>query len=311
MESTKLAGFLEGIKYAKCILKRLKNQRKDKVQRTRYKYVLCFLSFVLCSLYLSFILYDVCAECEGFFHVACGFDDIELGREVVEMVDEDSLSRGRNDRRTIFEFTMMGKDNMNDAVGFFCWHIVLEKFRLESVGRDEDMPKKIHVLLWFSLLIIFIHLTVVVEEDGENATLEFHIVVRQDGIDAFKHVQHLIGVVQKSTLESVMNRCGCGIEGIRFEKYVSKLCDERLERFIFAKAEQMVDAFVPKSTLDGARHKVVERMSLLWHHAWMHVEFASRLFVAIVLNSKEGNGLSYIGFVGRLHIPHGYLEFFF
>jgi hypothetical protein len=118
-------------------------------------------------------------------------------------------------------------------------------------------------------------------------------------------------VVQKSTLESVVNRCGCGIEGIRFEKYVSKLCDERFERFIFAKAKQMVNAFIPKSTLDGARHKVVERMPFLWHHAWMHVEFASRLFVAIVLNSKEGYGLSHNGFVGRLHIPHGYLKFFF
>ena len=126
----------------------------------------------------------MCAECEGFFHVASGFDDIELGREVVEMIHENSLSSGRNNRGTIFEFTMMGKDNMNDAGGFLCWNIVLEEFYLESVGRDEDMPKQVHVLLWLSLLIIFIYLAVVVEEDGENATLEFHIVVRQDGIDA-------------------------------------------------------------------------------------------------------------------------------
>ena len=100
MESPKLAGFLEGIKYSKCLLKRMKNHRKNKVQRTKYKGQGTVTSFVLCSLYFSllFTLYDVCAEREGFFHVAGGFDNIELGREVVEMVDEDSLSRGRNDR---------------------------------------------------------------------------------------------------------------------------------------------------------------------------------------------------------------------
>ena len=79
MESPKLAGFLEGIKYAKCILKRVKNHRKDKVKRTKDKGQGTSKSFVLCTLYLSFILYDVRAEREGFFHVASGFDDIELG----------------------------------------------------------------------------------------------------------------------------------------------------------------------------------------------------------------------------------------
>ena len=77
MESPNLAGFLEGIKYSKCILKRVKNHRKDKVKSTKYKGQDTSKSFVLCTLYLSFILYDVRAECEGFFHVASGLNDIE------------------------------------------------------------------------------------------------------------------------------------------------------------------------------------------------------------------------------------------
>ena len=127
---------------------------------------------------------------------------------------------------------------------------------MKSVGRDEDMPKKVHVLLWLSLLIIFIHLAVVVEEDGEDAMLHFYLI-GQTRIKPVEHSEHLVGVVEQPAWIGMMHGSGCRIEAERLIEAIGKLLDDSRQGFVRAITEQMLDSAVPDIPANRSRQKIV------------------------------------------------------
>ena len=61
-------------------------------------------------------------------------------------------------------------------VDFRFRHVLFLEVRIKSVGGDEDVSEEVFVVACLPVFLVFVHLSVVVEEDGDDASLDFHLI---------------------------------------------------------------------------------------------------------------------------------------
>ena len=176
---------------------------------------------------------------------------------------------------------------------------------VQVVGRHVDVPQQEAIFQTFAFYIVLAEFTPIVEEDANDDAFYLDVVgIRINGIDSFKEVEHLIGVVEQSSRECVVHAGGSRIFAVGCEERVGLLTDEADKGLIGAVAEELLDAAIPFLTLDGAWHEVVERVLLGGEGAYNHVHVGGRLLSLVITNGDEGDELSHFGTARFGYVEH-------
>ena len=113
------------------------------------------------------------AKCTRELHIRRILHRIRLGTYVVEIVDDAGFLDTWEDRASELAAAMMRQDAMNDAFRLFCIDILLLKHILKLVGTQINVPQQEHVWLLVALRVVLIDLSIIMEENSQNAT--FHL----------------------------------------------------------------------------------------------------------------------------------------
>lgn len=240
----------------------------------------------------------MCAEAEGLFHVAGILDVLGFGREIVEIGDDDCLLHAWKDRRPELLFAMMGEDAMDDAFDLLAtldrdglevaWSLgqsVLQ-YVLEGMCRDVDVAQEIHVFGSLAFAGVLHQLAIVMEENGEDATLGLDRI-GQDWIETFEHVEHLPGVVQQSALEGMVHTLGRRILGVGLIELLPEVLDDADEFGMCTEGDEVLDGSIPVFALDGMWHEVPEGMTLFDDRPCSHISGIGRLLAVAILYGVE------------------------
>ena len=123
------------------------------------------------------------------------------------------------------------------------------------------MTQQEHILLRLTLTIVLLTLAKVVEEDGQDATLDLDRI-GQHGIEALEHVKHLVGVSHQAARVGMMHRGGGGNVDIAVVESRAVALDDSGQFLVGAVGEQVADAGLPILALGGMRQQEPEWMAL-------------------------------------------------
>ena len=138
--------------------------------------------------------YYPCAQSETFFHIGCLVTSIGSSTEVVDVLYHKGFLRAGNYGTAVFQLPMMGKDAVDNSDCLFVADACCIEFVMEYMGGNIGVTHKVHVLGSLHILVILFQFAIIVEEDGDDATLEFQR--REGGIETLKHVEQLVSVVE-------------------------------------------------------------------------------------------------------------------
>ncbi len=254
-------------------------------------------------------LWYPCAESADVFHIGTAFNGVAFGREVVEEVDEHCLLRAGDDGRAPLTLSVVGEDDVDDALYFILRNFAAFEFALQRDGGDVDVAEQYVFALGLTVAAVGVDFAVVVEEDGEDAMV-YAYGIWHTGSDALQHREHLVDVVEESAAESVVDAAGRGVLRVGLVELCGDVADHIAVGAVGTEGEECGDGLVPELALYGARQEGIEGMTGVGHCEGPHIALAGRALAVIVLYVDEGDELSNKGWVVGSDFPYGEGELF-